>query len=100
MTCPRYLDKSVPSFQIDDVQKDMKILIQTKLVCCVLLPAHAQDKLYKNEFALGEVTIGNSLFRHARDLHIETLLKYDVERLLSGYRSFQDSLANISIHPR
>jgi DUF1680 family protein len=47
---------------------------------------HAQDKLYPNEFPLREVTLLNSPFKHARDLNIQTLLKYDTDRLLAGYR--------------
>ena len=47
---------------------------------------HAQDKLYNNEFPLGDVTLLNGPFKHARDLNIQTLVKYDVDRLLAGYR--------------
>lgn len=47
---------------------------------------HAQDKLYHNEFPLGDVTLLNGPFKHARDLNIQTLVKYDVDRLLAGYR--------------
>jgi uncharacterized protein len=46
----------------------------------------AQEKLYRNEFSLGDVTLLDGPFRHARDLNIQTLLKYDVDRLLAGYR--------------
>lgn len=46
----------------------------------------AQDKLYPNEFPLGDVKLLDGPFKHARDLNIETLLKYDVDRLLAGYR--------------
>ena len=46
----------------------------------------AQDKLYTNEFPLQDVTLEDSLFRHARDLNIRELLKYDVDRLLYPYR--------------
>ncbi|HEY6914646.1 MAG TPA: beta-L-arabinofuranosidase domain-containing protein, partial [Paludibacter sp.] len=51
-----------------------------------ILPLNAQDKLYPNEFPLGEVTLLESPFKHARDLNIKVLLKYDVDRLLSPYR--------------
>jgi len=47
---------------------------------------YAQDKLYHNEFPLSDVTLLNGPFKHARDLNIQTLLKYDVDRLLAGYR--------------
>src|SRR5689334_6068085 len=46
----------------------------------------AQDKLYANEFPLSNVTLLEGPFKHARDLNIETSLKYDVDRLMAGYR--------------
>lgn len=46
----------------------------------------AQNKLYPNEFPLGDVTLLKGPFKHARDLNIEVLLKYDVDRLLAPYR--------------
>ncbi|MCB9056179.1 MAG: glycoside hydrolase family 127 protein [Chitinophagales bacterium] len=48
--------------------------------------SHAQEKLYPNEFPLGDVQLLNGPFKHARDLNIEVLLEYDVDRLLAGYR--------------
>ena len=45
-----------------------------------------QDKLYPNEFPLGDVTLLDGPFKHARDLNIQTLLQYDVDRLLAPYR--------------
>ncbi len=48
--------------------------------------AHAQNKLYPNEFPLKDVTLLDGPFKHARDLNIQVLLKYDVNRLLAGYR--------------
>jgi DUF1680 family protein len=47
---------------------------------------NAQSKFYPNEFSLGDVTLLDSPFKHARDLNIQTLLKYDVDRLLAPYR--------------
>lgn len=46
----------------------------------------AQDKLYKNEFSIADVTLLDGPLKHARDLNINTLLKYDVDRLLAGFR--------------
>lgn len=54
------------------------------LACCS--PCIAQDKLYHNEFPLSDVTLLDGPFKHARDLNIQTLLKYDVDRLLAGYK--------------
>ncbi|MGN6604895.1 MAG: beta-L-arabinofuranosidase domain-containing protein [Ginsengibacter sp.] len=48
--------------------------------------AYAQEKLYPNEFPLGDVKLLDSPFKHARDLNIHTLLEYKVDRLLAPYR--------------
>lgn len=45
-----------------------------------------QDKLYTNEFPLGDVTLLDGPFKHAAELNIQTLLQYDVDRLLAPYR--------------
>lgn len=47
---------------------------------------NAQDKLYPNEFPLKDVKLLDGPFKHARDLNIQVLLKYDMDRLLAGYR--------------
>jgi uncharacterized protein len=55
----------------------------------ILLPnsgIFAQDRLYTNEFPLGDVTLLDGPFKHARDLNLQTLLKYDVDRLLAPFR--------------
>lgn len=46
----------------------------------------AQEKLYPNEFPLGDITLLDGPFKHAEELNIHTLLEYDVDRLLAGYR--------------
>jgi hypothetical protein len=58
------------------------------LFCFLLLgmAMQAQDKLYKNEFPVADVNLLDGTFKHARDLNIEVLLKYDVNRLLAPYR--------------
>jgi len=50
------------------------------------LAVYAQDKLYNNEFSLSDVKLLDGPFQDARDLNIKVLLKYDVDRLLAGYR--------------
>jgi uncharacterized protein len=45
-----------------------------------------QNKLYPNEFPLRDVTLLEGPFKHARDLNIQVLLKYDTDRLLAPYR--------------
>ena len=47
---------------------------------------HAQDKLYADEFPLGDVTLLDGPLKAARDLNIKTLLQYDCDRLLAPYR--------------
>lgn len=47
---------------------------------------HAQEKLYPNEFSVRDVALLDGPFKRARDLNIQTLLAYDVDRLLAGYR--------------
>ena len=50
------------------------------------IASSAQEKLYSNEFPLGDVQLLDGPFKHARDLNVEVLLKYDVDRLLAPYR--------------
>lgn len=58
-------------------------------VMCILLlgfTTQAQEKLYPNEYPLGDVKLLDGPFKKARDLNIEVLLQYDVDRLLAPYR--------------
>lgn len=52
----------------------------------IAINSFAQDKLYSDEFALSDVVITSGPLKHARDLNISVLLKYDVDRLLAPYR--------------
>jgi len=65
-----------------------KSLLLILYICFYLISgiATAQDKLYPNEFPLSDVKLLDGPFKHARDLNIEVLLKYDVDRLLAPYR--------------
>jgi DUF1680 family protein len=66
-----------------------KIDLPFLVICCIFLACSeikAQDKLYPNEFPLKDVTLLDGPFKHARDLNIQTLLKYDVDRLLAPFR--------------
>ncbi|NLR77126.1 beta-L-arabinofuranosidase domain-containing protein [Chitinophaga eiseniae] len=59
------------------------------MMLCTLLTnsnLHAQDSLYNNAFPLSDVKLLEGPFKHARDLNIQTLLKYDADRLLAPYR--------------
>jgi DUF1680 family protein len=72
------------------------------LICSSILlfgTIHAQDKLYKNTFPLGDVKLFNGPFKHARDLNIQVLLKYDVDRLLAPYRKEAGLSAKASCYP-
>ena len=45
----------------------------------------AQDRLYADEFPLGDVTLLDGPLKHARDLNIKVLLQYDNDRLLAPF---------------
>jgi uncharacterized protein len=79
----------------------MKTFFLNVVFCGVLLCSniHAQDKLYPNTFPLGDVKLLNGPFKHARDLNIQTLLKYDVDRLLAPYRKEAGLPAKASCYP-
>ena len=42
--------------------------------------------MYNNEFPISDVTLLDGPLKHARDLNLEVLLQYDVDRLLAPYR--------------
>jgi uncharacterized protein len=65
------------------VTRILYIVFATLLLSTIV---QAQNKLYSNEFPLEDVTLLDGPFKHARDLNIEVLLKYDVDRLLAPYR--------------
>lgn len=46
----------------------------------------AQEKLYPNEFSLSDVKLLDGPLKHSRDLNVQTLLKYDVDRFLAPFR--------------
>jgi uncharacterized protein len=59
----------------------------TLLLSCFLIcnSTYAQEKLYRNQFPLSDVTLLKGPFKHARDLNIKVLLEYDVNRLLQPF---------------
>ena len=63
-----------------------KALILSALLT-VGMTASAQDKLYADEFPLGDVTLLDGTLKAARDLNIKTLLQYDCDRLLAPDRT-------------
>lgn len=68
------------------MNKLVYLILLTFLVIKGSLYSEAQNKLYPNEFPLSDVKLLDGPFKHARDLNIEVLLKYDVDRLLAPYR--------------
>ena len=63
-----------------------KYILLSILLCQTCFLAHAQDRLYSDEFPLGDVTLLDGPLKKARDLNIRTLLQYDCDRLLAPYR--------------
>jgi len=64
-----------------------RILIPAILALSFLAsPTMAQDKLYPEEFPLGDVTLLDGPLKHAQDLNAHNLLRYDVDRLLAPFR--------------
>ena len=64
----------------------MKRFLFLSLLLAFGMMAVAQDKLYNDEFPLGDVTLLDGPLQKARDLNIKTLLQYDCDRLLAPYR--------------
>ena len=61
---------------------------RTSFTLAMLLMAgsmQAQDRLYADEFPLGDVTLLDGPLKKARDLNIQVLLKYDNDRLLAPF---------------
>jgi len=63
----------------------MKRTLTMLLMAATVMAGHAQDKLYADEFPLGDVVLLDGPLKKARDLNIQTLLKYDCDRLLAPY---------------
>lgn len=55
------------------------------LLLMTLSYASAQDKLYSNTFSLRDVELLDGPFKHACDLNVQILLKYDTDRLLAPF---------------
>lgn len=61
------------------------LLIFAVIIGLQLSPVDAQEKLYSNTFPLSDIELLDGPFKHAQDLNVQTLLKYDVDRLLAPY---------------
>ena len=64
----------------------MKKLALFLLATAWAVAGFAQDRLYSDEFPLGDVKLLDGPLKRARDLNIQTLLQYDCDRLLAPYR--------------
>jgi hypothetical protein len=64
----------------------MKRLLTIVCLVSAVMTGRAQDKLYADEFPLGDVTLLEGPLKSARGLNIQTLLQYDCDRLLAPYR--------------
>ncbi len=73
-------------FYLNYNQKMKKQLMIALLSIAPALGVVAQDKLYKDEFPLGDITLLDGPLKHARDLNVQVLLKYDCDRMLAPYR--------------
>ncbi|UEG52267.1 glycoside hydrolase family 127 protein [Mucilaginibacter daejeonensis] len=73
--------------------------LSTALLAVTVSVACAQERLYSNEFPLKDVTLLDGDFKHARDLNVRTLLKYDADRLLAGYRVIAHLPVKAKIYP-
>ena len=62
----------------------LRLFSAVMLLLCVS-SIQAQDRLYADEFPLGDVTLLDGPMKKARDLNIKTLLQYDCDRLLAPY---------------
>ena len=57
----------------------MKKLLILLLLAAGTVAANAQDKLYADEFPLGDVTLLDGPLKRAQDLNVQTLLQYDCD---------------------
>ena len=64
----------------------MKKLALFLLAAAWAVAGFAQDRLYADEFPLGDVKLLDGPLQRARDLNVRTLLQYDCDRLLAPYR--------------
>jgi hypothetical protein len=64
--------------------KHLQLILTASLAICTAA-LHAQSELYPQHFDLEEVTLTASPLKTAQDLNFQTLLNYDVDRLLTPY---------------
>jgi DUF1680 family protein len=57
-----------------------------KFICAIIFGGLITASFAAEEFGLDQVKLLDGPFKHAQDVNLEVLLKYDVDRLLAGYR--------------
>jgi len=62
-----------------------KLILSLAASLCLPAVSSAQSLLYPNTFNLADVEITDGPFKHACDINVQTLLKYDTDRLLAPY---------------
>ena len=72
------------SFNINKIKRFLFVL--TVGIFLLNQMASAQEKLYRNEFPMGDVKLLDGPFKHAQDLNIHVLLEYDIDRLIAPFR--------------
>lgn len=68
-----------------NIEKKKLLLIVIGLLLLVT-KSYPQEKLYRNEFPMGDVKLLDGPFKHAQDLNIHVLLEYDIDRLIAPFR--------------
>ncbi len=63
----------------------MNRILTLLLLAVWTMAGNAQDKLYVDEFPIGDVTLLDGPLKSARDLNIKTLLQYNCDRMLAPY---------------
>lgn len=76
-----------------------RVILSVITALSIVAAVSAQTDLYSNSFPLADVNLLDTKFSHARDLNIQTLLQYDADRLLAGYRKEAGLSAKASIYP-
>ena len=67
-----------------EIEVHMKKLVYA-LVCGAIAVASAQDVLYSDMFALGDVQLLGGPLKERQDLNVETLLSYDTDKLIAPF---------------
>jgi DUF1680 family protein len=81
------------------IRMKIREVLLSMFVLALCSHVNAQQQLYPNTFASADVSLLNGPFKKARDLNIDVLLKYDVDRMLAGYRKEAGLSAKATSYP-